>query len=117
MDRKGVLENPINPFPIDRLRENNRNIGKEIKLFSHVFHIVIEDGRGINTWLCEDCIPLIDDEDNPLLRFDRETRNMEILMRNTLECIKDNGDDVSTLDSTFCALDTPVFDIRRADLS
>lgn len=117
IDRDCMFEDTIDFFAIDRLREYDRRIREKVKLLSHVFHISIEDRLPIDSRLIENAIPLVHDEDNPLLGFDRTTSNMQILMRNTLNRIDHDCDDIGAIDRALSPEYTPLLDIRRSDFS
>lgn len=66
MDSESMIQDELDTLPFDRLSEYNWRIREKVELLRQIHHISVEDGIGIHTWLREDLIPLIQDEDDTL---------------------------------------------------
>lgn len=117
LDLLSMFEDEIDTFPFYRLSEDDRSIGKEVELLREVLHIPVHDRFFSDIWLREDFVPLIQDEDDTLFFLHRLTDDMLILMRNPLERIHDDSDDISSFYRALSPEYTPLFDISTSDLS
>ena len=117
LDLLSMFEDEIDTFPFYRLSEDDRSIGKEVELLREVLHIPVHDRFFSDIWLREDFVPLIQDEDDTLFFLHRLTDDMLILMRNPLERIHDDSDDISSFDRALSPEYAPLFDISTSDLS
>ena len=109
LDLLSMLEDEVDTLPFDRLSEHHWSIGKEVELLRKIAHIPLEDSIYTDIWLCEDFVPLIEDEDDSFFLLHGFSDDMLILMRDSFVCVYDDRDDICSLDRSLCSEYTPLF--------
>ena len=117
LDLLSMLEDEIDTLAFYSLSEHYWSIRKKVELLRKIAHIPLEDSIYTDIWLCEDFVPLIEDEDDSFFLFHGFSDDMLILMGDSLECVHHDCNDISTLDRALSSKHTPLFDISRSDLS
>lgn len=71
LDAHRRFQNVFKAFPCHRGGEDRCDEGEELEFLLEVSHILVHDRILVDGRLRKDLVPLVDDEDDPLLRFER----------------------------------------------